>query len=396
MSTGAAVYVHDVRVGTLWRLDEDENHRFDFSEGWCEDPMRPLLGQIFEDRRPKAILTSGLPSWFAHLLPQGPWARHLRRWAGLAEDCSDLDLLIAIGADLPGALSLHPMAPSLFSRRVARPVPTPGLRFSLAGAQWKLSVQRGERGLVVPVAGETGEMLAKFHDPEHPNLPRIEHATLQWARLSGIPVPEARLARVEEFAELPEGIPLGDGSVLLLDRYDRSPDGRVHSEELAQIADRTPGGQPGGQYDGTSEQLAALVGALAPQDGGDFLRRLVFAVLSGNGDAHWKNWSLVYPDRRKARLSPAYDLVPTILFPGLDGELALPVAGVKRFEQIGFETLASLHRSLGVSLQQASQALEEARESILSAWAKAKAHYTEAHRQRIEAHIGRVPLSRGR
>ena len=41
------------------------------------------------------------------------------------------------------------------------------------------------------------------------------------------------------------------------------------------------------------------------------VRRTVFNLLVGNGDAHLKNWSLIYPDRRRARLSPAYDLVCT-------------------------------------------------------------------------------------
>ena len=41
------------------------------------------------------------------------------------------------------------------------------------------------------------------------------------------------------------------------------------------------------------------------------VRRTVFNILCGNDDAHLKNWSLVYRDRRNAVLSPAYDLVCT-------------------------------------------------------------------------------------
>jgi len=43
----------------------------------------------------------------------------------------------------------------------------------------------------------------------------------------------------------------------------------------------------------------------------EFVRRLVFSVLIGNADMHLKNWSLLYPDRRKPVLSPAYDFVAT-------------------------------------------------------------------------------------
>jgi len=44
----------------------------------------------------------------------------------------------------------------------------------------------------------------------------------------------------------------------------------------------------------------------------EVVRRIAFQVLIGNGDAHLKNWSFVYPDGTSARLSPPYDLVATI------------------------------------------------------------------------------------
>jgi serine/threonine-protein kinase HipA len=38
-------------------------------------------------------------------------------------------------------------------------------------------------------------------------------------------------------------------------------------------------------------------------------------VLMGNGDAHLKNWSLIYRDPLRAELSPAYDFVSTVAYP---------------------------------------------------------------------------------
>src|SRR3546814_4050742 len=43
-----------------------------------------------------------------------------------------------------------------------------------------------------------------------------------------------------------------------------------------------------------------------------FIRRLTYSVLIGNGDMHLKNWSLIYPDRRRPILAPAYDLLSTL------------------------------------------------------------------------------------
>src|SRR5690606_33710470 len=208
----ADVFLKDVAVGRLERY-EDLQHTFTFEPTWLADPDRPVLGQIFEDRRPRPLTTSGLPCWFAHLLPQGgPLRRFLERACGL-EAWDDLGLLLAAGEDLPGAVRVVPAAagqgprvPEASVARVPEATDSFGPSFSLAGAQWKLSVRRGERGLVVPVRGELGDWIAKFHDPEHPVLPRVEFATTAWAGRSGIEIPETRLATLEEFHDLPEGV----------------------------------------------------------------------------------------------------------------------------------------------------------------------------------------------
>jgi len=44
-------------------------------------------------------------------------------------------------------------------------------------------------------------------------------------------------------------------------------------------------------------------------------RRLVLNVLLGNGDAHIKNWSIIYDNPTHPRLAPAYDLVFTVATP---------------------------------------------------------------------------------
>ncbi len=49
-------------------------------------------------------------------------------------------------------------------------------------------------------------------------------------------------------------------------------------------------------------------------------RRLAFSLLIGNGDAHLKNWSLIYRDRRNPTLSPAYDFVSTAAYGTRSGQ----------------------------------------------------------------------------
>lgn len=80
--------------------------------------------------------------------------------------------------------------------------------------------------------------------------------------------------------------------------------------------------------------IAAVLWAETGETGGyEFVRRLVFSVLVGNGDMHLKNWSLIYPDGRTPVLSPAYDFVSTL--PYIPGDrLALTLGGSKSMEAI--------------------------------------------------------------
>ena len=82
--------------------------------------------------------------------------------------------------------------------------------------------------------------------------------------------------------------------------------GRVHIEDFAQIV----GAQPEQKYlrAGYAE-IAEVLGREVGDDAvAEFVRRLVFCALIGNGDAHLKNWSVIYPDARTPQLAPAYGL----------------------------------------------------------------------------------------
>ena len=95
--TALLVRVGDWEIGVLEHF-EDESQRFSFSPGYVSAlrDSRPVLGQIFEDRYPKAIYVGGPISWFTHLLPQGVMRRWRCRLLGLDEDDS-FGLLSALG-----------------------------------------------------------------------------------------------------------------------------------------------------------------------------------------------------------------------------------------------------------------------------------------------------------
>jgi len=391
-----AVNVLEVLLGTVLvgRLErfEDEEYLFTFDEEWLRLPERPVLGQLFEDWRPRSIPSSGMLCWFGHLLPQGPLRRAIARQFGL-DEYDDFDLLTVLGEDLPGAVITRPTTSRLPRRLTESPPPQPvsagPLRFSLAGAQWKLSVRRRERGLTLAVQGEAGSWIAKFHDPDHPALPRIELATMKWAQACSLDVPPLRQASVSEFVDLPEGIPTGDGTAFLIQRFDRGPEGqRIHMEDMAQVLDRPD--QFGGRY----EDIAIVLASECMGELREFCARLVFCLLCGNADAHLKNWSFIYPDGRHPRLAPVYDVISTVHYPRIKKELALTLGGVRNFEDIRLDSFRLLAEVAGLTFDEVSTWVREANERVRTAWQEKAGDlpFSAQERLRLEAHMARISL----
>ncbi len=88
--------------------------------------------------------------------------------------------------------------------------------------------------------------------------------------------------------------------------------------------------------------IAEVIAAESDErDISEFVRRLVFSVLIGNADMHLKNWSLIYRDRRTARLAPAYDLLATVPYIA-DNKAALTLGRGKRMDEFTLDELAYL------------------------------------------------------
>ena len=98
------------------------------------------------------------------------------------------------------------------------------------------------------------------------------------------------------------------------------------------------------------------------------VRRSVFNLLVGNGDAHLKNWSLIYPDRKIARLSPAYDLVCTAVYPN-QADLGLPFFGTARISEISRDHFARLQAGLNVEGEDVLDVVDEPIERFSETWA---------------------------
>jgi serine/threonine-protein kinase HipA len=315
----------------------------------------------------------------------------------------DLALLDFVGRDLPGAVvvrSVEEWAGGVSTVEAPAPAadeersPEEGLRFSLAGVQLKFSMLLRNEKLTLPLKDQSGEWIVKFDSPTFPHLPENEFSMLEWARAVGFDVPECHLHDVDVVVGFPRRYARSGSRVLAIRRYDRLPEGRVHQEDFAQAV----GLPPGKKYDQiTYELMARLVRAFIDEEAVDELvRRLTFAVASGNGDAHLKNWSLVYPDRIQARWSPLYDQVATIAWEGPDRALALKLAGVKDFGRVDRAAFERFAEKAAVEGRRVLERVDETLEDLRRCWGELAADLPlpPEHREALREHWRKVPLLR--
>jgi serine/threonine-protein kinase HipA len=390
------ISLNGLPVGTL-AVDRHGVYEFRLLESYRNAYPRPVLGQVFLDDLEQVYRSSvRLPTWFSNLLPEGPLRSLLAEQAGLSPE-QEFQLLGHLGQDLPGAVRAQTLMESGGAgddwKPSAEESPSESLHFSLAGVQLKFSAHKGERGLTIPASGLGGNWIVKLPDQRYREVPRNEYATMLWARASGLEVPDVELVLVSDIENLPKDeVGLLESHALAVRRFDRHDNGtRVHIEDFAQILDLYPQ-QKYQRYN--YESLAKVI--LSTSGIGsfnEFISRLVFIIASGNGDAHHKNWSLIYRDPSIAELSPAYDLVSTIQYLPED-RLALNLAKSKDWKDIGIESFQRLARKIDVDEKLVETLVRRAVESVLDAWKESASDfgYDSAARQVMERHMRRVPL----
>lgn len=399
------VFLGEILVG---RLSEDDEGRASFriSENYRRLPRKPVLSQSFEDDLSKVYRSrrrDELPAFFANLIPEGPLRELIEESLQIAPG-DQMALLEAVGEDLPGAVELRPSlgepdddGGNGHEEEPVRPDATAEsglLRFSLAGVQLKFSVLRESDKLILPMKGRWGEWIVKLDSSRFPHVVENEMATLEWARAAGFEVPECHLEAVEALSPALQRYAGPEGRVLVIRRYDREDGRRIHQEDFAQVA----GLPPRLKYDHvTYEQLALLVKTICGASAYfELVRRLAFMVASGNGDAHLKNWSLLYPDGVEATLTPLYDQVCTIAWPEVLPELALKLAGLKSLKQVEERSFSHLAVTAGNDPAQTLAVLHESLEKIARAWHGSVAPdiMPAAHKAALRAYWASAPLLR--
>jgi serine/threonine-protein kinase HipA len=155
---------------------------------------------------------------------------------------------------------------------------------------------------------------------QFPQLAANEYFCLKVAENSGLEVPHYRLAE--------------DALAIVVDRFDLRPDGTYRGfEDFCVLNARRTDEKYRGSYE-TSIMKRFTEFANSPHVSEDLERLFTLIVINcalRNGDAHLKNFGIVYDEvQGEARLSPVYDLVTTAVYLPKDS-MALTLNGSSKW-----------------------------------------------------------------
>ena len=319
----ADVYKAGILAGHLSRTERG-SVVFSYTEKYLASSARPVSTTLPLAAEPVEAPSGALPSFFSGLLPEGHRLTLLRD-AVKTSLGDELSLLLAVGSDVPGDVQVVPSG-----EKPKEPLPLADtsrledLDFAalaeavdphgLPGVQTKASASM----LTTPLAMANRRYLLKLDPPQHPHLVVNEAAHLAGAKALKIPV--ATYSVVRDRNDLPG---------LLVERFDRASGGplRLALEDAAQVLDLPPASK----YAVSSEEvvlaLAGLCKAKAVAVRNLYLQ-FMFAWLSGNGDLHAKNASVLEGRNGGWVVAPIYDIPCTLLYG--DDTMALTIGGKVR------------------------------------------------------------------
>ena len=311
----AEVYKQGHLAATLERTPD--GIKFQYLSSWIEEGGPAIASSLPVTTIPQVRSGGALPAYFSGLLPEGRRLGALRREIKTSAD-DELSLLLGVGGDVVGDVQIVPEGSKLteIPPRVevndfneisfTQLLREQGLiteRIGIAGFQDKVSATV----LNLPVAQRGERYILKLNPPEYKHVVENEDFFLRAAKLSGLNVAKAKV--VTDI----------DGETgLLVTRYDRmSIDGAKSIALAMEDASQVLGRPPADKYIiSTEDAFKALSDlCLAPRPAArNFITQLVFAYLTGNGDAHAKNFSVLQSPDGEWQPTPAYDLSSTYFY----------------------------------------------------------------------------------
>ncbi|MCI4410169.1 MAG: type II toxin-antitoxin system HipA family toxin [Thiotrichales bacterium] len=321
MNDKLSVWVAHQEVGVLCREQNEIVFRYT-----TEDETRFV--SLTMPVRAKSYALSYLMPIFEMHLPEGYLLSVIKKHFSKLTTTDDFGLLSILAPSISGRVHylservqkdepltlerlLHNQSVNLFQSLVARFA----LSSPLSGVQPKVLANIQDKATL-----KYEDVIVKSWGDDYPELALNEYLCMTALKLADIPVPEFYLS--------------DDERLFVMKRFDVCENGAdwLGFEDMCVLQAKRKDDKYTGSYEQLAKSIKTFVSAHYKQTSLiQFFKMMVMNHLLQNGDAHLKNFGVVYEDRQQVRLAPAYDVVCTSYYVPQD-MTALTMQGTKRWQ----------------------------------------------------------------
>lgn len=246
-------------------------------------------------------------------------------------------------------LLTYPDTKELFHELVSRYA----LRSGISGVQPKVLLDASKRGTVT-----SSSYIVKSWGADYPYLAANEYFCMTAAKHAGLSTPEFFISN--------------NGGLFIMRRFDMTPEGEsIGFEDMCSLQALGTSQKYASSYERVAKSISSFInGNHLIKAREQFFSTLVLSVILRNGDAHLKNFGVLYTSPfETVQLAPVYDVVTTTAYIKKDVP-ALTLSGTKKWwTRTLLERFALSHLSLPIStvsniIEKTSQSVSETRSLI--------------------------------
>jgi serine/threonine-protein kinase HipA len=341
-----AVWAAGKRAGLLAR-EKRQEYVFAYTHDTSTDAQVSLTMPV----RLESWVSRDLHPIFQMNLPEGALLETIRRAIAKVIGEDDLSILRVTGGNQVGRnrfslagdemphltetreslneLLTYPDTLELFNELVQRHA----LRSGISGIQPKVLLEATERATMASAG-----FIVKSWGSDYPHLAANEYFCMTAAKRAGLMTPEFFLS--------------DNGGLFIMRRFDIAPDGAsIGFEDMCSIQALGTAQKYTGSYEGVARSIKYFVSGDKLMEAREhFFATLVLSMMVRNGDAHLKNFGVLYSSPLgTVSIAPVYDVVTTTAYIKKDVP-ALSLAGTKKWwPRKVLDRFAAAHLSLPLS-----------------------------------------------
>ncbi|WHN65550.1 type II toxin-antitoxin system HipA family toxin [Cysteiniphilum sp. QT6929] len=352
------VYFNSICIGTISLSDGKLS--FSYLPAYTSDNNNPPLSMSLPLQN-EAFGHELTLAYFSGLLPDEPLRSRLAKHLHISPK-NTFALLKAIGGECAGSVSFYPPetdseyqykilndhdANDILKTLHKHPLLAgdDGIKLSQAGAQDKLVIAFANNKLAIPLENAPSSHIIKPAIHGLTDTVFNELFCMKLAKSCGLNVANADILWLE------------NTPYYIVERYDRvivkGQIQRLHQEDFCQALHIPPEikyeNEGGPSLIDCFKLLDIQIkkGKMRTQDKIELFKTVVFNFLIGNGDAHGKNFSILYHQSGMI-LAPRYDLLSTTIYDkSLKVKMAMKIASKYKFQEVYLRHFLQLAEAIG-------------------------------------------------